>query len=205
MFPQFPSPESCFGIPFPAFEGGFTPWDSQEQLSIFPPPPEEPAVVLEPPQEPVISRSGSDNSKPHNSGSVSSKNLRTVSDKTYRSGDPIDERKRRRMISNRESARRSRMRKQKDLENLSNKVNRFKIGNRELMNRLRLVVYQDQILRRENDNLRWEDAVLRQRLRDARQVLLIRQLQQQLNSTAWPCNSFTSINEEHIPHQSLIS
>ncbi|CAI9780802.1 unnamed protein product [Fraxinus pennsylvanica] len=205
MLSTSPASESFFRNPLPAFEGGLPPWDSQEPPFIFPPPQDEPAVILEPPQEPVISKPGSDNSKPRNSGSVRSKKLSSGSGKTKRSGDIIDERKRRRMISNRESARRSRMRKQKDLENLRNKVNSIRIGNQELMNRLRLILYNDQIVRRENERLQSESVVLRQRLWDIRQVLLVRQLQQQLNSSSWPCNNVTSINGEHITHQSIIS
>ncbi|XP_022863365.1 bZIP transcription factor 2-like isoform X2 [Olea europaea var. sylvestris] len=199
MLSTFPASESFFGNPFPTFESGFTPWDSQEPPSFFSPPPKEP---VKPPQEPVISKPGSDNSKPRKSGSFRSKNLISGSGKTKRSGDIIDDRKRRRMISNRESARRSRMRKQKDLESLRDKVSRFRIGNQELMNRLRLISYNDQIIRRENDRLRSESVVLRQRLWDIRQILLVRQLQQQLNSSSWPCNN---INGEHITHQSIIS
>ncbi|KAJ7973054.1 BZIP transcription factor [Quillaja saponaria] len=51
-------------------------------------------------------------------------------------GDPqfagIDDRKRKRMLSNRESARRSRMKKQKQLEDLTNEVNRLQISNIQL-------------------------------------------------------------------------
>ncbi|KAL2505681.1 basic leucine-zipper 5 [Abeliophyllum distichum] len=45
-------------------------------------------------------------------------------------------RKRKRMISNQESARRSRWRKKTQLENLTIEVNRLKLVNRELKNRL---------------------------------------------------------------------
>ncbi|GAU11292.1 hypothetical protein TSUD_342830 [Trifolium subterraneum] len=45
----------------------------------------------------------------------------------------IDERKRKRMLSNRESARRSRMKKQKLLEDLSDEANRLQIENKKLL------------------------------------------------------------------------
>ncbi|XP_058740453.1 bZIP transcription factor 53-like [Vicia villosa] len=44
----------------------------------------------------------------------------------------IDERKRKRMLSNRESARRSRMRKQKQLEDLSDEASKLQIENKKL-------------------------------------------------------------------------
>ncbi|XP_020554563.1 ocs element-binding factor 1-like [Sesamum indicum] len=223
----FPS-DSFLGNPFPPFESCFPPWDSYQTSFVFPPPPKEEEPVAfspQPSQEPVSSNSGSDTSNPApvtpNSGSTepnrnNSKNLSSGSDRSSskkvnprsdgtssRLGPVIDERKRRRMISNRESARRSRMRKQRHLENLRNQANRFKVGNREVMNRLRLVVHQTQLIQAENERLRSEAVVLRQRLWDIRQVLLVRQLQQHMNPSAWPLINNVEAGQP-LPH-SLIT
>ncbi|KAI3794144.1 hypothetical protein L1987_36771 [Smallanthus sonchifolius] len=145
-------------IPSDGFFGTtFANWDSTDTD-------ENPWVY--PTQEPVLSFSGSDNSTPktNSSNSGSDGGCPVVVNR-------IDERKRRRMISNRESARRSRMRKQKHLENLRNLVNRHKSGNRELMNRLRLALHHGQILGIENERLRSESVMLRQKLWDLHQVI----------------------------------
>ncbi|KAK6287724.1 hypothetical protein POUND7_013903 [Theobroma cacao] len=101
------------------------------------------------------------------------------------------------MISNRESARRSRMRKQKHLENLRNQVNRLRIENRELTNRLRFVLYHCHRVRTDNDRLRSEYSMLQQKFWDIRQILLFKQLQQ--FSSAWPCNNVTAMSEQTPP------
>ncbi|CAN8328391.1 unnamed protein product [Cochlearia groenlandica] len=90
-----------------------------------------------------------------------------------------DDRKRKRMESNRESARRSRMRKQTHIDNLRNQVNRLDLENRELQNRLRLVIYQFQRMSTDNNRLMTEQEILRLKLSEMRRILIIRQLQQQ--------------------------
>lgn len=84
----------------------------------------------------------------------------------------VDERKLRRMISNRESARRSRWRKKRHLENLTDQVNRLKVQNRELKNRLGLVAQQCHVAWRENDRLSSEFLALQSRLSDLCQILV---------------------------------
>ncbi|XVF59225.1 hypothetical protein PTKIN_Ptkin07bG0258600 [Pterospermum kingtungense] len=179
--PAIFSTETMLGNdPFSAFEGGFTPWDCPE---IFSPTTQstEPAKSGsgwdEPNQNQINSNSGSD--EPNQPVSI------------------IDERKRRRMISNRESARRSRMRKQKHLENLRNQVNRLRVENRELTNRLRFVLYHCHRVRTDNDRLRSEYSMLQQKLSDIHQILLFKQLQQ--FSSAWPCNNVTVMSEQTPP------
>ncbi|CAN4083062.1 unnamed protein product [Withania somnifera] len=215
MLSTFPattlSTDGLFPNLFSAYEGGFTPWECIEPAFLFPQEVEEEPVLSSkesPSPEPVIlnSDSGSDYSKPNcvhsRSGSDepnrnnnnNNNNSNRCSDEKKRqhttsSNRDIDERKHRRMVSNRESARRSRMRKQKHLENLRNQANRLKLGNRELMTRFRLITHQCQHVRCDNERLRAESAILRQRLEAIRQILISRQLQQQFNSySAWPCN-----------------
>ncbi|KAG8373830.1 hypothetical protein BUALT_Bualt11G0066000 [Buddleja alternifolia] len=213
-FPATLFSESSLGNLFPPFETSFSSWDSPEPPFLFHPPPQDNEPIIFNTQaspEPVTSNSGSYTSNPvpvtPYSGSdepnrKKPKNVSSGSDDTSGLGSIIDERKRRRMESNRESARRSRMRKQEHLEKLRNQLNRLEIENRELMNRTRLVVHKDGSVRRENELLRWEAVMLRQRLRDIRQVLIVRQ---HFNTSAWPCNDFTSINECQLPNHSLIT
>ncbi|XVF43325.1 hypothetical protein PTKIN_Ptkin02bG0031700 [Pterospermum kingtungense] len=80
----------------------------------------------------------------------------------------IDERKQRRMISNRESARRSRMRKQKHLDELWSQVIRLRNENHSLIDKLNHVSEcHDQVLQ-ENARLKEEASDLRQMLTDLR-------------------------------------
>ncbi|KAK8552055.1 hypothetical protein V6N13_120484 [Hibiscus sabdariffa] len=77
-----------------------------------------------------------------------------------------DERKKRRMISNRESARRSRWRKRMHLENITDEVNRLSTENQQLKNRLSLVMNQYHIVWGENEQLRSESVALWGKLLD---------------------------------------
>ncbi|KAJ1413986.1 Basic-leucine zipper domain [Sesbania bispinosa] len=95
----------------------------------------------------------------------------------------INERKHRRMISNRESARRSRMRKQKHLDELWSQVVWLRNENHQLIDKLNHVSEShDQVLQ-ENAQLKEEASELRQMLRDM-----------QIHS---PCPSFSPL--ENVP------
>jgi hypothetical protein len=78
----------------------------------------------------------------------------------------IDERKQRRMISNRESARRSRMRKQKHLDELWSQVLRLRTENHNLIDKLNHVTECHDRVLQENARLKEEASDLRQMLTD---------------------------------------
>ncbi|XP_055827419.1 bZIP transcription factor 11-like [Solanum dulcamara] len=188
------SSDGLFSNAFPSFNDDFTQWDCIESAFIFPEQGIE--LIFSPMQSPTPeslishdSGSGPNKSKPDSSN-----------DSPYSGSDDlsIKERKRKRMISNRESARRSRKRKQTYLENLRDQSNRLKVENRDLTNRVRLVTGDCQLVERNNEMLRTESILLRQRLEGIREILSVRQLQQHLyNSHAWPCNN---LYVEQIPY-----
>ncbi|KAJ4838951.1 hypothetical protein Tsubulata_038137 [Turnera subulata] len=93
-----------------------------------------------------------------------------------------DDRKRRRMISNRESARRSRWRKKRHLENLTEQVNRLQLENQELKNRLGSVLNRSHVLCTENNQLLAESVALQARLSDLRRVLVAMRAMQHHNN-----------------------
>uniref|UniRef100_A0A1D1Y748 Ocs element-binding factor 1 n=1 Tax=Anthurium amnicola TaxID=1678845 RepID=A0A1D1Y748_9ARAE len=78
----------------------------------------------------------------------------------------IEERKRRRMISNRESARRSRMRKQRHLDELQWQVANLRSVNRRLIDELNQTIGDRDHMLQENSHLRDEASSLHQRLKN---------------------------------------
>ncbi|KAK2660098.1 hypothetical protein Ddye_006631 [Dipteronia dyeriana] len=83
----------------------------------------------------------------------------------------VDERKKRRMLSNRESARRSRWRKKRHLENMTEQVKQLKVENRELKNQYSFILNQCHLLWTENELLTSEYVALCARLSHLCQIL----------------------------------
>lgn len=86
----------------------------------------------------------------------------STSDEDHQQSMIIDERKQRRMISNRESARRSRMRKQRHLDELWSQVIRLRTDNHCLIDKLNSVSESHQLALKENAKLKEETSDLRQ-------------------------------------------
>ncbi|KDP41589.1 hypothetical protein JCGZ_15996 [Jatropha curcas] len=141
---------------YPVLETGFTASEIEELLSLL----ESPSSTSSPPSSTSSPNSGSEESN------------RVVYS--------VDERKRRRMISNRESARRSRWRKKRHVENLTVQVNRLGIQNQELKKRLGSVLDHCHVLWRENNQLTTEYLALQARLSDLCHTLVAMQTMQRL-------------------------
>ncbi|XP_050224310.1 basic leucine zipper 43 [Mercurialis annua] len=109
-------------------------------------------------QAPVQDLTGAQQSSSNNSTSDEAEDTQMIG--------IIDERKQRRMISNRESARRSRMRKQKHLDELWAQVVRLRNENHKLMDKLNHVSESHDLVLQENSKLKEEASDLRQMLTD---------------------------------------
>ncbi|KAG0463563.1 hypothetical protein HPP92_019118 [Vanilla planifolia] len=88
-----------------------------------------------------------------------------------------DHRRQRRIILNRESARRSRTRKQRHLEDLRSRVRSLRIENRILAQRIAASSAGSAFFRNVNDRLQMEFVYLRKRLLVIRRLVFLRQLQ----------------------------
>ncbi|KAH0462350.1 hypothetical protein IEQ34_009925 [Dendrobium chrysotoxum] len=79
--------------------------------------------------------------------------------------EEIDERKRKRMLSNRESARRSRMKKQQHLDDMMNQISQFKEENDGILNQVNLISMKYSRLDAENSAMRSRVMELTERLK----------------------------------------
>ncbi|XP_049389097.1 bZIP transcription factor 53-like [Solanum stenotomum] len=83
----------------------------------------------------------------------------------------MDEKKRKRMISNRESARRSRMKKQKLLQDLTGEVNRLQSANKNIVSKIDETTERYAICAAQNNVLRAQAMELTDRLRYLNDVI----------------------------------
>ncbi|KAK8950348.1 hypothetical protein KSP40_PGU010553 [Platanthera guangdongensis] len=81
-----------------------------------------------------------------------------------------DERRRRRMISNRESARRSRIRKKRHLDQLRQQVDALRAAGRQLLDELNQIMRKQEDVLRENVVLREEEEELQARLEELQEA-----------------------------------
>ncbi|KAF8104910.1 hypothetical protein N665_0166s0089 [Sinapis alba] len=150
----------------PSFETGFTPWDISHLFSVF---------------------DSSMNLIPHSAQEYLSP------DSVNRSGPDVvpmdsytDERRKKRKLSNRESAKRSRVKKQKHLEDMNIQLNQLKTENGELENQIRYVLHHFQRTETENNRLRLEQRMLHSTLLNIRQVLMLHQIDRSSDCVTWP-------------------
>lgn len=87
------------------------------------------------------------------------------------SDDQMDKRKRKRMESNRESARRSRMRKQKHIDDMTTQSNQIKNDNDQMMTTINLTTQRFIQIEAENSVLRAQVSELSERLDSLNQMI----------------------------------
>ncbi|KAL4584268.1 hypothetical protein LXL04_008864 [Taraxacum kok-saghyz] len=85
--------------------------------------------------------------------------------------DLLHQRKRKRMQSNRESARRSRMRKQKHLDDLSDQINQIKKDNTQIVSTINVTTQQFVQVEADNSVLRAQMGELSQRLNYLNEII----------------------------------
>lgn len=88
----------------------------------------------------------------------------------------MDEKKRKRMISNRESARRSRMKKQKQMQDLTDEISRLEVANNNVVSKIDEITEKYTSCGAENDVLRAQAMELTERLRLLSSVIKKREM-----------------------------
>ncbi|RDY01331.1 bZIP transcription factor 44, partial [Mucuna pruriens] len=115
----------------------------------------------------------------------------------------MDQRKRKRMISNRESARRSRMRKQKHLDDLVSQVAQLRKDNQQILTSVNITTQQYLSVEAENSVLRAQVGELSHRLESLNEIIEV------LNATTFlePLNNsfFNPLNMGYLNHPIMAS
>ncbi|XP_010463712.1 PREDICTED: basic leucine zipper 43-like [Camelina sativa] len=189
------SSEPILSNQLPAWETGFTSWGEESDLfSIF-----------NSPVSPMEINPGLDKTNPSQiqNQRYSSPGLKDKQPLHHTSSNGVssdkDERRKKRKLSNRKSAQRSRIKKQKHLEDVRSKLNQLKFENRELDNRRRYVLYHCERIKMENDRLRLEHHALHEKLLNLRQALVMRQIQQNSTCATWSCVNSTIVTVNRNP------
>lgn len=107
----------------------------------------------------------------NSSGSTQIQNNNSGSEEDLQVLMVVDERKRKRMQSNRESARRSRMRKQKHLDDLIGQVTQLKKENSNILSSINMTTQQYANVEADNSVLRAQMMELTQRLQSLNEIL----------------------------------
>nr|GME00279.1 basic leucine zipper 4 [Ipomoea batatas] len=123
----------------------------------------------------------------------------TSTSETTPSGYSLEEKRQRRKISNRESARRSRWRKKMHSEKLQAEASHLKVENRKLKNRLYLVSHRYQALQRETNRLLTMSSLLQQRLTDLSQIWTPMQLHNNSSNSTYYSSSY------HLQHNNSLN
>ncbi|KAL0911136.1 hypothetical protein M5K25_019252 [Dendrobium thyrsiflorum] len=124
----------------------------------------------------------------------------------YSPTSPDDQHRIRRMILNRESARRSHMLKQRHIKDLRQQIDRHQLENRALADRFSAISRCCASLFRENERLAKEPAVLVRRLSELRCTLFLRQLQHLFSPPFTIGDGIVGANEHLLclPHLGLL-
>ncbi|KAK9054377.1 hypothetical protein SSX86_025460 [Deinandra increscens subsp. villosa] len=102
--------------------------------------------------------------------------------------DLMDQRKRKRMESNRESARRSRMRKQKHLDDLTDQINQIKKDNAQILTTITVTTQQFVHVEADNSVLRAQIGELSQRLDYLNEIINLNLMNSNSSSATAHCN-----------------
>ncbi|KAK6805833.1 hypothetical protein RDI58_003618 [Solanum bulbocastanum] len=106
----------------------------------------------------------------------------------------MDQRKRKRMISNRESARRSRMRKQKHLDDLTGQVTNLRRENNQILTSMNVTTQQYLNVEAENSILRAQLSELSRRLESLNEIIAVLEANNNFNGLVMVHNEPYSFN-----------